>query len=288
MKDKFGEEVEVVFPDWPGVSAAVDMPDVGDAFFFQIFLDVLADPHESILVAAGDEEEFEGLGFFGVGEELGGWAGVGGGGESADPGEGVGIGEAKVEGLASAHGEAGEGAVFAVGFGGVFGFDEGDDASEEVFVEFAEGGGGFEDVAFGAVVRAGASVGHDDDHGFGEFVVDEVVEDGLGGAVVGPFALGSADAVKEVEDGILFVGGIVGRGVDEEFAFVADGFGVVFKGFDFAFGGVSAGLVESGRGGGEGGFVVGAEFDGGSVSLSLAGGREGGDEKCDEGFAGSK
>src|SRR5688572_9513578 len=120
----------------------------------------LADAEEVVFGAAGEPEEFELFGGGGgIGNEFGGFFDVGGGGKAADPGEGIEMGEAEVEGLAAAHGKAGEGAVFAVFVDAVAGFDGGDDVVEEVAREDGEGGGGFEDVAAGTVVFLRAAVG---------------------------------------------------------------------------------------------------------------------------------
>lgn len=160
---------------WGVVGVFIDVPGVGEVVFFEVLVEAFADADEAVVFAAGEEEEVELFGGgFGVWEEFGGLAGVGGWGEGADPGEGFEVSESEVEGLSAAHGEAGEGAVFAVGEDGVGFFDEGDDVLEKVLFEGGEGWGVFEDVADGAVVLLGAAVGHDDDHFDGFFVGDEV------------------------------------------------------------------------------------------------------------------
>lgn len=248
---------------WGVVGVFIDVPGVGEVVFFEVLVEAFADADEAVVFAAGEEEEVELFGGgFGVWEEFGGLAGVGGWGEGADPGEGFEVSESEVEGLSAAHGEAGEGAVFAVGEDGVGFFDEGDDVLEKVLFEGGEGWGVFEDVADGAVVLLGAAVGHDDDHFDGFFVGDEVGEDDFGRGEALPFGFVAADAVEEVEDGVFFVGGVAGRGVDGEFAGGADGFGFVGDGFGFALGDAGAFFVESFGWEWEGGFVIGAELDG--------------------------
>src|SRR3712207_6678236 len=87
-EDPLGEVVERVAPVGGVVGVVVDVPDVVDALFLQVGVDVLAGADQAVLVAAGEVEEFELLfGGVGVGEEVGGALGVGGGGEAADVGE---------------------------------------------------------------------------------------------------------------------------------------------------------------------------------------------------------
>lgn len=206
------------------------------------------------------------------------------------------MGEAEVEGLAAAHGEACEGAVVFVGERAVAGVDGGDDVVEEVFFEGGEGWGGFEDIAFGAVVFLGAAVGHDDDHGDGLAVGDEVIEEIARVGEALPFGFVAADAVEEVEDRVALGGGVAGRRVDVEFAGGADGFGFVGDEFEFSVGEGVADGVPALVGRREGGFIVcfefgfaagDAGFGGGSAFGSWCGvlgvGREGGEGGDDEG-----
>ena len=170
------------------------------------------------------------------------------------------MGEAEVEGLAAAHGEACEGAVVFVGERAVAGVDGGDDVVEEVFFEGGEGWGGFEDIAFGAVVFLGAAVGHDDDHGDGLAVGDEVIEEIAWVGEALPFGFVAADAVEEVEDGVALGGGVAGRRVDVEFAGGADGFGFVGDEFELSVREGVADGVPALVGRREGGYVVCFEF----------------------------
>ena len=101
-------------------------------------------------------------------------------------------------------------------------------------------------------------------------VRDEVVENDLGMAAAAPFLLVAADAVQEIKDGILRVGRIAGRRIDERLALVADGFGVVFDHLDLAVRDAIARLVEAFRRRREGRFVVRTERDGAAKSAATA------------------
>src|SRR5436190_17372326 len=120
---------------------------------------VLANADESILISAGEPEELELFGRGGVGEEVARFFGVGRGGEAPDPGEFVEVGESEVQGLPAAHGEAGEGAVFAVRVGAVTGLDSRDDVVQQVALEGSKGGGGFKDITLGPIIFLRAAVG---------------------------------------------------------------------------------------------------------------------------------
>lgn len=175
----------------------------------------------------------------------------GGATEGGDPGEGVELGEADVEGLPAAHAEAGDGAVVFAWGEAVGGFDEG----ERVFFEFTmEGGEGL--VTEGGVVARdlaqGVTVEHEDDHGRGFAGGDEAVEDPMGFAVFDPGAVVVAAAVLEDKEGVAYGGVCVvaGRGVDPEFAGFVEGFGEVAVLVDGAVGDVLP-VPGSGRGGGD-------------------------------------
>ena len=77
----------------------------------------------------------------------------------------------------------------------------------------------------------------------------------------GPLAVVAADAVQQVEHRILAAGRVAGRRVDAHLAARAERLGVVLNGRELAVGDVGAPLVEAGRGIGEGGLVVRAQFD---------------------------
>ena len=88
-----------------------------DAGFFELGDALEVRLKEEVVFAAGDPEEFElCVGFKGIVEGFGDGVAFGDpGGEGADIGKGVEFVEADREGMATAHGEAGDGAIFAAG-----------------------------------------------------------------------------------------------------------------------------------------------------------------------------
>ena len=84
--------------------------------------------------------------------------------------------QAEVQRLPAAHGQAGEGALLAVGIDAVARLDRGDDVVQQVALEDGERRRGGHHVALGAVVLLRPAVRHDDDHRLGLAVGDEVVE----------------------------------------------------------------------------------------------------------------
>jgi len=101
--------------------------DVFDLAFGEQFVEVAVSFEEEVLAATSEPEELRGT----FGEEVGRVFGDGGA-EGSEGGEHLGVAEADVEGLAAAHGEAGDGA----GFGdAVLGFDGGHDVFENVVFE---------------------------------------------------------------------------------------------------------------------------------------------------------
>ena len=137
----------------------------------------------------------------------------------------------------------------------------GDDVVEQVALEGREGGRGFEDVAFGAVVFLRATVGHHDDHRLGFSVGDEVVEEHVGRGETLPLGLVAADAVEQVEHGIFFLRRVTGRRIDVHAAAGADGFGIVFDHLQLAVRDAVALRVPACGRLGKSGFVVGVERD---------------------------
>ena len=79
----------------------------------------------------------------------------------------------------------------------------------------------------GAVVLLRPAVGHDDDHRHGLAVGDQVVEQDVGLGEALPLRLVAADAVQQVEHGILLVLRVAGRRVDVHLAPRADRLRVV-------------------------------------------------------------
>jgi len=136
--------------------------------------------------------------------------------------------EADGEGFEAAHGETGDGVIFATFGDVVLVLDGGDDfgfkgLGEEVEVGGDEGsiapdGDGMAGEVFFAVAER-----HDDDHGNGFAGGDEGVEDEVGVAVVGPAGFNVRPAVQEIEDGIaaFAVGVVAGWRVDDVGALVA-------------------------------------------------------------------
>ena len=89
-----------------------------------------------------------------------------------------------------------------------------------------------------------AAVFHDDDHGFGVALCEEVVEDEVDAALIGPAGFIFAGAVLEIEDRVALGGGgvVVGRGVDEGAAPGFLNFGEVGLDTDGAVGHVLGGV----------------------------------------------
>ncbi len=227
LEEERGEVDEVVAPDHPGVHAGGFDGGDGHVFGFEEGDELAVGFEEMVFGAAGDPEELE-VGGFGVeGGEAGPVDAGGGGGEADDVGELIGVVEAGGEGLEAAHGEAGDGAVFAFFGGVVLGLDAGEDLGEEgLGVEvgvFGDGVGGApgveaaEDEAHVAVAE-----GHDDDHGLDLALGEERVEDEIGLSHGDPAVGAVGVAVEEIQDGVVaFPFRVVaGRCVDEEVGLV--------------------------------------------------------------------
>ena len=255
------EPVERLFPFWGVVAVGGYVPDVRDFVLLQVGVHTLADVDEAIFVAAGEPEEFQLLGGSGVRQQFGGLLGVGRGGETADPRKLVHVTEPEVQGLAAAHRETGKGAMLAVRLRAVTGFNGGDDVIQQIALEHGKGRGGGEDVAFGTIVLLGAAVWHDDDHGCGLAVGDEVVQQHIRMGEAFPLGFIAADAVQEVEHGILLVLRVSGRCVDVQLALRAHGLGIVFDHLQLAVRDAVALFIEAFWRHGEGGFVILSEND---------------------------
>ena len=85
-----------------------------------------------------------------------------------------------------------------------------------------------------------------------------------------PFRLVAADAVQQVEHGVLPVGGVTRRRVDVHLAARADRLRVVLDHLQLAVRDVVADRLEVGRRVVEGGLVVGAEHDGAAEAAAAA------------------
>src|SRR5205823_3664734 len=89
----------------------------------------------------------------------------------------------------------------------------------------------------------------------------QVVEQGSGGCKALPLGFIAADAMQEVEDGILLVPRVTGRRIDIHLSSCADGLRVVLDHFQLAVRNTFALVVESRRRVGEDLFVIRAEDD---------------------------
>lgn len=124
------------------------------------------------------------------------------GAEGADPSEGIEFIEADGERVEAAHGEAGDGAVFAPGFDAVFLFDHWQDGFEQIDPKFF--------CIFGRECTPerlgnGMTVEHYHDHGLGFSGGDEVVENPVRFSVISPSCESITVAVLENEKGVRFV-----------------------------------------------------------------------------------
>src|SRR5438034_5626600 len=149
--------------------------------------------------------------------------------ERADPCEVVTRVEADVERLAAAHGQPGHRPRLAAGRHVVQLLHGRDDVLEQrlaelLLVPLAEGD--VTELRAGAREDLGRTVaeGHDDQHGRGLAARDQVVEDHVSTAHLGPGARVVTEAVKQVQDGValLALRIVPGRRVDVEVAVVAD------------------------------------------------------------------
>ena len=191
--------------------------------FGEKFVETAVAFEEEILAAAGEPEEFRGS----FREEVSRIFGDGGA-KGSEGREHFGVTEADVEGLAAAHGEAGDSA----GFGdAVLGFDGGHDVLEDVVFKKL---GIFGLHVTGGAEGDGVAEGHDDDHGYRFVFGQQIVEDEVGMAGEDPAAGGVVGAVEEIEHGVFLSGLCIPRGgIDPEGAeFVTDGFSMLPVDFD--------------------------------------------------------
>ena len=255
------EVVERLLPLRRVVRAVGDVPDVRYVVRLEMVVQVAADPEQAVAGAAGKPEQLQLPRHRGIGHQFGGLAGVRRGGEAADPGKGVRVAEAEVERLAAAHREPRDRPVRAFAADRVARLDRRDQVVQQVALEHREGRRGLEHVARRPVVLLRAAVGHDHDHRHRLAVGDQVVEHGAGPGEALPLGFVAADAVQQVEDGVLPVRGKAGRGVNVRLAPGADGFRVVFDHFQLPLGDARARLVPAVRRRRESGLVVLPQFD---------------------------
>ena len=131
-EEEGGKIDQVAAPDHPGVGAGGFDAGVFDVFGGEPGAEFAIDVDEVVVGAAGNPEQAELPGGFGVerGEFLVEFFGDAAGAEGADPGkliEGV---QASQQGFGAAHGEAGDGAGVTVLDGGIGGFDAREDFGE--------------------------------------------------------------------------------------------------------------------------------------------------------------
>ena len=242
-EEELSEVGQVTAPDHPGVHARSFDVGMRDGFGGEPFAQVAVDVDEMVFGAAGDPEQFDLLAGVGVecGEFLVEFRTEAAGAKGANPGELVERVEAGEERFCAAHGETGDGARVAILLYKVFGFDARNDFGEQGFSEFTEVAVGDGAIAEGAGVGLedfGIAVAerHDDEHGLGFALRDEVVEDDVGAADGGPGGSVITVAVKKVEDGIglLACRVVAGRCVHVVVAMIADDGGLVEMMMNFA------------------------------------------------------
>src|SRR4029079_19148738 len=103
----------------------------------------------------------------------------------------------------------------------------------------------------------GPAIGHGDNHGHCLLVSDQVVEDDIRHAALGPLVVIAANAVQQVKDGIIVGLGIAWRRVDSHLALPAADLGLVFNGFHFAvFNSLALGIIAFWRRAERFGFVL--------------------------------
>ena len=124
-----------------------------------------------------------------------------GGAESGDVTEQLGMIEPDSQGLAAAHGEAGDRPMFPVGVDAVLRLDERHDVGEQILREQR---GAFRGIAGAGQFACGnaVAVGHHDDEWLGFTGGEQVIHDEIGVAEDGPDQLVAVGAVEQVEDGI--------------------------------------------------------------------------------------
>ena len=153
---------------------------------------------ERILAAAADPEGLQlAVGAGGIFEqsvearfEIGG----DGAGEGRDGAEEIEMTEADAEGLAAAHGEAGNGAILTPRSDAVPGFNGRDHVLQHIVFK--------ERVVVGCAERRGMAPRHNDDHGYELLFGEEVIEDEIRAAGGGPTGGRVVGAVEEVQHGV--------------------------------------------------------------------------------------
>ena len=247
----------------------VHVPDVGNIVLLEVGVDTLADADEPILVAAGNVEQLQLLdGRRRIGHEFRRRPRVRGRGKPAHPRKGVEVCQAEVERLPAAHGKPGQRAVLAIGLHGIVGLDKGNDVLEEIVLErrspAPEAGAQTATPATARIrVGRGIAIGQDEDHGFELLVCDQIIENDIRHSLLGPFLLLiAADAVEQIEHGILLVLVVAGRGIDLHPALHPNRLRVVIHALEFAVFDAFARLVESIRRIRKHGFVVRVQGDG--------------------------
>lgn len=106
------------------------------------YVNTLGDADETVLVAAGKIEQFQFPARGGrIGHEVGGRPGVGSGGKTAHPRQGIEVRDAEIERLSPTHRKAGQGAMLAVGAGRIFHLNGGNETIQQVPLELRETGG---------------------------------------------------------------------------------------------------------------------------------------------------
>src|SRR5438046_249209 len=95
-KQTLREDVQVAAPSRAIVAVVIDVPEVRDVVFLEVAVDALRKVDEAVLVAGREVEELQlRAGGGRIRHELRGGLGVGGGGERAEPGEGIEVREAE-------------------------------------------------------------------------------------------------------------------------------------------------------------------------------------------------
>ncbi len=151
--------------------------------------------------------------------------------------------------------------MLAIGDNRVTRFDGGDDIVKQVAFEVRERRCRSEHITFRTIVFLSTAVGHHDDHRFHFTVSNQIVHNRLGLTESLPLGLIPADAVQEIEYGVLLIGRIAGRSVDVHVTAGTDRLRIVLDHLQLAMWNVIADAIETGRRIIEGRFVIGAERD---------------------------
>ena len=153
-EDPLREVIKAVFPMRGVVPIAVYVPDVRNVVFLQVGMHTLADPDQTVPLAAGKPQQFEiGPGGCGGGHEFACGPGVGRRGEGTDPGKRIEVPQPEVQRLATAHRKTCQRAMLAVRLHHVASFNRGNHVLQQVPLENSEGRRRREDVPFGTVVH---------------------------------------------------------------------------------------------------------------------------------------